>query len=70
MNILFVAILKIIVVEALAGVILVAYFFATICYQAALVFYNAMLPSVSTSANIGVVSGLGVGLGYLGTVFT
>jgi len=36
-------------------------------YQGAQVFYNALLPSVSTPATRGRVSGLGVGLGYVGS---
>jgi len=50
--------------------LLAAFFIATVCYQAALVFYNALLPSVARPEHMGVVSGLGVGLGYVGTVFT
>ena len=50
--------------------LLVALFFSNVCYQAALVFYNSMLPSVASESRMGVVSGLGVGLGYLGTAFT
>ena len=50
--------------------LLACFFFATVFYQAALVFYNALLPSVATERRMGLISGLGVGLGYLGTVFT
>jgi MFS transporter, UMF1 family len=38
-------------------------------YQGALVFYNALLPSVSTPRTVGRISGYGVGIGYLGAVF-
>ncbi len=37
-------------------------------YQAALIYYDAMLPEVSTSETRGRVSGIGVGLGYVGTI--
>ena len=50
--------------------LLAVFFAAMICYQAALVFYNSLLPSVASPRNTGLVSGLGVGLGYLGTIFT
>lgn len=41
---------------------------ANSAYQAALMFYDALLPSVSNPGNWGKVSGLGVGLGYLGGI--
>lgn len=50
--------------------LLACFFFSTVFYQAALVFYNSLLPSVATERRAGLVSGLGVGFGYLGTVFT
>jgi len=37
-------------------------------YHGGLVFYNALLPQVSTPENIGKVSGLGVALGYVGAI--
>lgn len=37
-------------------------------YEGGLVFYNALLPQVSTPKNIGRVSGLGVALGYMGAI--
>jgi UMF1 family MFS transporter len=37
-------------------------------YQAALIYYDAMLPEVSSAENRGRVSGIGVGLGYVGTI--
>ena len=40
---------------------------ANVAYQAGLQFYDAMLPEVSTEANRGKVSGIGVGVGYLGS---
>ncbi len=39
-------------------------------YQNALVFYNALLPSVAPTEKAGLISGLGVGLGYAGTIVT
>jgi len=41
---------------------------ANFCYEGGLVFYNTLLPEVSTPETIGKVSGLGVGLGYFGAV--
>jgi MFS transporter, UMF1 family len=37
-------------------------------YQGALVFYNALLPAVSTPRTMGRISGYGVGIGYLGAI--
>jgi UMF1 family MFS transporter len=37
-------------------------------YQAGLIFYDALLPSVSTEENRGKIGGLGVGVGYLGSI--
>lgn len=50
-------------------IVIVAYVIASIGYQTALVFYDALLPSVSNTLNWGKVSGLGVGLGYVGALF-
>lgn len=41
---------------------------ANLTYNVALVFYNALLPSVAPPDRVGRVSGLGVGLGYFGTI--
>jgi len=41
---------------------------AIFCFQSALVFYNALLPSVAPDNRIGQVSGLGIALGYVGSV--
>jgi UMF1 family MFS transporter len=49
--------------------VIAAYIVASIGYQTALVFYDALLPSVSTTLNWGKISGLGVGLGYVGALF-
>jgi len=37
-------------------------------YQNSLVFYNSLLPSVSPPSRAGLISGLGVGIGYFGTI--
>lgn len=43
--------------------------FAIYSYQAALVFYDAVLPQVAGPERMGRVSGYGVALGYVGTLF-
>ena len=40
---------------------------ANFFYQSGLIFYDALLPSVSTEENRGRIGGLGVGVGYLGS---
>jgi UMF1 family MFS transporter len=47
---------------------LVAFALANILYQAGLQFYDALLPSVSTPSTRGRIGGIGVGVGYLGSV--
>jgi UMF1 family MFS transporter len=47
---------------------LILFAFANYCYEGGLVFYNALLPEVSTPKNIGKVSGWGVAMGYLGAI--
>ena len=47
---------------------LILFIIANYCYQSALVFYNCMLPSVSQGTHVGLVSGYGVSLGYLGSI--
>jgi UMF1 family MFS transporter len=59
-------------VMGLAGnvwLVIAAYVLATIGFQTALVFYDALLPAVSTTLNWGKISGFGVGLGYVGALF-
>lgn len=51
------------------GLILAALVISNIGYQTALVFYDALLPSVSNTVNWGKISGLGVGVGYAGALF-
>ena len=43
---------------------------ANFCYHAALTMYHALLPRVSTGKNIGKVAGIGVGMGYIGTIIS
>jgi UMF1 family MFS transporter len=63
-----------IVFTALLGLtkeVFVALFFfaaANFCYQLAGVAYNSLLPQVSIPQNLGRTSGLGVSLGYIGTL--
>jgi UMF1 family MFS transporter len=40
---------------------------ANVLYQAGLQFYDALLPDVSTEENRGRISGIGVGIGYMGS---
>jgi UMF1 family MFS transporter len=47
----------------------VLFVFANAAYQAGIQFYDALLPEVSTEENRGRVSGIGVGVGYLGSYF-
>ncbi len=41
---------------------------ATVCFQAGLIFYDSLLPEVSTEENRGRVGGVGVGVGYVGSL--
>lgn len=52
------------------GVLLTLVFFviANIAYQAGLQFYDALLPEVSTEENRGKISGIGIGIGYFGSI--
>lgn len=43
---------------------------ANFSYQSALVIYDAILPSIAEEKELGRVSGYGVGVGYLGTIFS
>jgi MFS transporter, UMF1 family len=47
---------------------IVFFVIANYCYQSAMVFYNGMLPRVARGSHIGLVSGYGVALGYLGSI--
>jgi UMF1 family MFS transporter len=55
-------------IAVLAILALVSVAVANYFYEGSLVFYNALLPSVSNKSNVGTVSGLGVGLGYVGAI--
>lgn len=46
---------------------LVLFVIANYCYQAGLIFYDALLPVVSTPENRGRIGGIGIGLGYFGS---
>jgi UMF1 family MFS transporter len=48
---------------------ILAFIFANAAYQAGLQFYDALLPEVTTEENRGRISGIGVGVGYLGSYF-
>jgi UMF1 family MFS transporter len=50
------------------GLAVALFVVANSTFQAALMFYDALLPSVSNPKNWGKVSGMGVGLGYLGGI--
>ena len=54
---------------ARGGFVITAVLFviANVAYQAGLQFYDAMLPEVSNEGNRGKISGIGVGVGYLGS---
>ncbi|HET9221290.1 MAG TPA: MFS transporter [Roseiflexaceae bacterium] len=47
---------------------LIYFSIANIAYQAGLQFYDALLPEVSTEENRGWIGGIGVGIGYFGSV--
>lgn len=47
---------------------LVAFAIANIAYQAGLQFYDSLLPVVSTPENRGRIGGIGIGVGYLGSL--
>ncbi|MFH1422414.1 MAG: MFS transporter, partial [Planctomycetota bacterium] len=51
-------------------ILVVLFIVANFSYQLALVFYDALLPVVASEKRTGFVSGLGVGLGYAGIIFS
>jgi UMF1 family MFS transporter len=53
---------------AFAGLVL--FIVANFAYQAALIYYDATLKTVSYPATRGALSGIGVAIGYLGTIFS
>ena len=48
--------------------LLVLYLVTNYAYQGGLVFYNALMPDVSTPKTLGRVSGYGVAIGYMGSI--
>jgi len=52
-----------------AWLVLGLFFVANFCYNSSLAFYDSLLPSLAPRQKLGVVSGLGVGLGYGGVAF-
>jgi len=55
-------------ISLLLPLVLILYILTNYSYQGGLVFYNALMPSVSTPKTIGRVSGYGVAIGYMGTI--
>ena len=53
---------------AFAGLVL--FIIANFAYQAVLIYYDATLKTVSYPATRGTLSGIGVAIGYLGTIFS
>ncbi len=49
--------------------ILALYFIANFCFHSCLVFYDSLMPTLAPKERLGVISGLGVGLGYAGIAF-
>jgi MFS-type transporter involved in bile tolerance (Atg22 family) len=47
----------------------ISYTIANYAYQGSLVFYNALLPQLTTPEKMGKISGYGVSFGYLGAIF-
>ena len=56
--------------DVAGGVVVGLAFFvaADLCYQSALVFYNALLPVVAAGRGAGRISGYGTAVGYVGTI--
>ena len=52
----------------LLTLVLAIYIITNYSYQGGLVFYNALMPAVSTPKNMGRVSGYGAAIGYMGTI--
>lgn len=55
-------------IEWLVVLVSMMFILTNYAYQGALVFYNALLPSVSTPRTVGRISGYGVAIGYLGAI--
>jgi UMF1 family MFS transporter len=54
--------------QSSALVLFALFVIATVCFQAGLIFYDSLLPEVSTDENRGRVGGIGVGVGYAGSL--
>jgi UMF1 family MFS transporter len=54
--------------QATEGLSFVLFVVAVVCFQAGLIFYDSLLPEVSTDENRGRIGGIGVGVGYLGSL--
>ena len=50
------------------GFMLGCFFLANVAYNLGLLFYNSLLPSVASHERAGLISGIGVGVGYCGTI--
>jgi UMF1 family MFS transporter len=50
------------------GVTVALFIAAVVCFQAGLIFYDSLLPEVSTDENRGRIGGIGVGVGYMGSL--
>jgi MFS transporter, UMF1 family len=55
-------------ISTLLPLLLLFYVIANYSFQAGLVYYNSLLPFVSTPKNMGRVSGYGTGIGYVGAI--
>lgn len=49
-------------------VALACFVVANCCYQAGVIFYDSLLPTVSTEQTRGLIGGIGLGIGYLGSL--
>ena len=54
--------------QATEGLSFLLFVIAVVCFQAGLIFYDSLLPEVSTDENRGRIGGIGVGVGYLGSL--
>ncbi len=54
--------------QVLLPLVIFVFVIANFSYQGGLVFYNALLPAVSTDRTLGRISGYGVAIGYLGSI--
>ena len=54
--------------QATEGLSFLLFVAAVVCFQAGLIFYDSLLPEVSTDENRGRIGGIGVGVGYVGSL--